>query len=142
MNIIVYPVPAKESRKSFAKLEDHEQTDFVNNLGQLFCAMASKRDQKDQHGFDCSTCDSNGAAGAVILPIEEADAMVNILVVLIKQSRSCKSKQSRVAMMNTLCRVLRHVPSSDHVDLSASYLGQYCLNSLRSSARELRIGAR
>lgn len=45
----------------------------------------------------------------------------------------------RIAAMVTLKRVLMHSPNSDHMHLSSSTSGEFCLHSLRSSIRELRV---
>ena len=43
--------------------------------------------------------------------------------------------------MLSLRRCMNHILSSTHTDLSTSPLGEWCLRSLRSSSRELRIAA-
>ncbi|KAL9039802.1 MAG: hypothetical protein Q9180_002315, partial [Flavoplaca navasiana] len=47
----------------------------------------------------------------------------------------------RVAAMLAIERALRHCEEQAHLDLTASVLGQCCLQALRSSSRDLRIAA-
>jgi serine/threonine-protein kinase ATR len=44
-------------------------------------------------------------------------------------------------VMFALRRFALHFPNADLLDLEVSNLGQWCLKSLRSSVRELRIAA-
>lgn len=45
----------------------------------------------------------------------------------------------RIAAMVTLRRILMHSPNLDQMHLSSSTSGEFCLHSLRSSIRELRV---
>lgn len=52
-----------------------------------------------------------------------------------------KSKHLRVISMGTVQACLEQTTESSHLDLGNSRLGQYCLRSLQSSLRELRLAA-
>jgi serine/threonine-protein kinase ATR len=52
-----------------------------------------------------------------------------------------KSKHVRVVSMGTVQACLEHTTESSLLDLGNSRLGQYCLRSLQSSLRELRLAA-
>ena len=139
------PIPgslAKRHSEAFATFDDGSQTQLFNNLGLACCALALKRSGRNQNYAECASCDCGVSNGVMILAPEEADAIMQAFSATLKQTRTCKSKHSRAAMMNALCRILKHAPSSENFDLAASQIGQYCLASLRSSVRELRIGAR
>lgn len=68
--------------------------------------------------------------------------VIDTYLELTKLLRSSKLRKPRIAAIQALPRVLRHSTDTDQFSLSSSYLGQHCLASLRSSLRELRIGAR
>jgi serine/threonine-protein kinase ATR len=53
-----------------------------------------------------------------------------------QQSRRC-----RVIAMFALRRFALHFSNAELIDLETSRLGQWCLTSLRSSIRELRVAA-
>lgn len=64
-----------------------------------------------------------------------------ILEKLVKSPGFRDSRRPRVYAMARLQRMLRHTVLPEFRDLGQSILGQWCVQSLRSSIRELRIGA-
>ena len=48
---------------------------------------------------------------------------------------------SRVAAMRAVQRLLAHTNNPDHLDMRSSVLGQWCLQAICSSLRDLRISA-
>lgn len=64
-----------------------------------------------------------------------------ILATLVKNPSFRESRRTRVYTMVRLQRMLRHTVDLEFRDLELSVLGQWCVQSLRSSIRELRIGA-
>ncbi|EGO53602.1 phosphatidyl inositol 3-kinase [Neurospora tetrasperma FGSC 2508] len=64
-----------------------------------------------------------------------------ILEKLVKSPGFRDSRRPRVYAMVRLQRMLRHTVLPKFRDLEQSILGQWCVQSLRSSIRELRIGA-
>ena len=91
----------------------------------------------------CATCDSPSQAGLV--PAQNgrslAENLYNLMLELVRMSQEQKHPPPRVAAMVSLKRLLIHTPCSSHLELKSSSLGQWCLQSLRSSVRELRLAA-
>lgn len=52
-----------------------------------------------------------------------------------------RSTKPRVAGMIALRHILMHDPNDEHIKLASSPFGEWCLHSLRSSVRELRLVA-
>jgi serine/threonine-protein kinase ATR len=53
--------------------------------------------------------------------------------------RLSRTPGPRIAAMVALRRILMHSPNLTHMHLSSSASGEFCLHSLRSSIRELRV---
>lgn len=66
---------------------------------------------------------------------------ISILATLVNSPRFHDSKRSRVLAMIALRTFATHFTDEEFLDLEASSLGQWCLQSLQSSVRELRIAA-
>lgn len=71
----------------------------------------------------------------------ESAEMFSTIVSLIKLSKTQKIRRPRVAAMLALKRLLSHTVMEEHLDLATSAFGQWCLQALHSSTRELRIAA-
>ena len=128
----------------YLQLPEDEQSLLFLLLGRLACTAMSGWDQDLSTMPNCPDCnDSNAQQKHSKVPdAPDITIVSDTLVDLIKLLRSSKSRKPRVAAMQALPRVLRHTADKEYLDLSSSYLGQHCLASLRSSLRELRIGAR
>ena len=74
---------------------------------------------------------------------DEADRnhFYEILSSLIHTRAVQSSKQLRCLSMFAIQRFACHASSSDHLDIGVSAIGQYCMQGLRSSVREIRIAA-
>ena len=64
-----------------------------------------------------------------------------IMMKLIKTCQGQKASRPRIAAMVALNRVFAHTNRNEHLDLRISPLGQWCLQCVKSSIRDLRIGA-
>lgn len=64
-----------------------------------------------------------------------------IFVNLVADESFLKSRRQRVVAMICIRRLVTHTDDSHVFDLETSELGQWCLQSLQSSIRELRIAA-
>lgn len=128
----------------YLQLPDYEQSLLFRLLGCLACTATSGWDQDLSTAFTCPYCDDSNTLLKYGKVPEAADTTTvsDTLIDLMKLLRSSKSRKPRVAAIQALPRVLRHTADMEYLDLSSSYLGQHCLASLRSSLRELRIGAR
>jgi serine/threonine-protein kinase ATR len=60
---------------------------------------------------------------------------------LLQVTTFSESRKPRVSAMVALRRIANHCNSSDFLDMEVSVAAQWCLKSLHSSLRELRIAA-
>lgn len=130
-------------------MSDILQSQFFRQLGLLACASARKtvgdagKQTSEARSLQCDGCDAEsgqllGESDAnVIFP----RTVLNIISAVIDQPRHQKSRQSRVAAMMAFRRALSHVHDESFWDLASVKLGQWCLQALQSSIRELRIAA-
>lgn len=72
---------------------------------------------------------------------EEAQAYERILSRLLSWPGIHRLKRPRVLVMLAIQRYVNHAAEGESLDISKSPLGQWCLKSLHSSLRELRIAA-
>jgi len=71
----------------------------------------------------------------------EAEGIFAAIASLIKLPETQKFRRPRVAAMLALKRLLSHTANMNHLDLTSSPFGQWCLQALHSSIRELRVAA-
>ena len=92
--------------------------------------------------LSCSICDD----GAQTLPPNTVDtlfrgAWFEIFSRLIRLPTFLDSRRPRIAAMQILRRLVLHCDDPELLSLETSGLGQWCIQSLNSSVRELRIAA-
>ena len=109
-------------------------------------SLSVKRDiDGNINNSKCFLCDGTPPPDSVVLDARKCQAVCGDVVVtftkLIKSPAFAEARQPRVLAMVALKRFTTHFNSSDFKDLSRSPLGQWCVASLTSSARELRIAA-
>lgn len=92
----------------------------------------------------CQSCDGDSSNLPLTVAWEgpELEEVFFTMVTLVKLPRAQKYRRPRVAAMLALKRIVIHTANTDHLDLAASPLGQWCLQALHSSNRELRVAAR
>ena len=117
-------------------------------MGLLACAAAGtltfeEVDGRNSELMNCSICDGEVSSSplAVILETPERDEILIALETLIKSPEMQNSRKPRVWAMLALGRVIRHSGDGKHLELSSSTFGGWCLQSCRSSLRELRLAA-
>lgn len=91
----------------------------------------------------CRICESDSIVASHSDPLinrssEEAQLA---LAKLIKLPSFLESRKARVVAMLALKRFAVHCSNPEFINLEISPLGQWCLQSLQSSVRELRIAA-
>ena len=91
----------------------------------------------------CYICDTDVRDNTVSALWEGpgSEEAFSTIVNLIKLPKPQKLRRPRVAAMLALKRLLSHIVKGEHLDLTASASGQWCLQALNSSLRELRIAA-
>ncbi len=110
-------------------------------LGQIACgdSLGSRNPETGSSlpHSNCPICDYgiNPDLAETSSDTERIDLFV-ALVPLIQ-----RSAKTRVIAMVALMRLLAHTPSLENMDISNCAVGEWCLQSLRSSSRELRISA-
>jgi serine/threonine-protein kinase ATR len=132
----------------FAQLSNADRCRAMRQLGYIPCASAGTLTlnyDRDGNVYEtrCSICESEGPASTVAANYDDALAAEAIatFVKLIDLPDFEESRKPRVQAMVTLRHFAMHFKDSEFLDLETSKLGQWCLKSLRSSMRELRIAA-
>lgn len=118
----------------------HQVLIFMN---QIPCALGGKLRVTEGLGLNakivCNVCDTDDYehSSGTDWKCSEVGELCNMLVSIIP--RLSRSPKLRITAMTALRRNLVHVPYSSHLQLTSSVFGEFCLHSLRSSVRELRI---
>ena len=97
----------------------------------------------DPQTSDCSPCDARliFRANQPLLHDSVSKQIFDIFSELFQLLQMPKRKGPRLVAMTALKHLLFHAPSGEHHDLTKSIYGQWCLQALGASARELRIAA-
>jgi serine/threonine-protein kinase ATR len=135
-----------------SNLPDHERHAALNALGRLSCAGAECL--KESNGlkgtpktFQCTICDArsplafNSALKSDIHAQSKEQHISESISQLIKCSRFQRHSDARISLALAIRRIVNHVNAPTVIDLGTSAMGQWCLRSLQSSLRELRIAA-
>ncbi|KAJ5225141.1 hypothetical protein N7468_006366 [Penicillium chermesinum] len=130
--------------KTYETLSESQKSDVLEVIGKVPCAMAGMLVQKPSQvagrkTLFCKECDfgqhANGEKSkSDIRAFEELWAIFDFIL-----PKLTRTPGPRIGAMITLRRILMHSPSVDQMHLSASTPGEFCLHSLRSSIRELRV---
>jgi serine/threonine-protein kinase ATR len=95
--------------------------------------------------WTCFQCDGTPPPKSIVLDSERCQTVCGAAVVtfakLIKLSAFAEARQPRVLAMVALKKYAIHFNNAEFMDLKSSPLGQWCVVSLKSSSRELRISA-
>ena len=127
---------SRTSSETFKRLSDAQQADVLDLLGLTACQLASQSLEPI-----CPNCDQNGQATNHV-PIATAasnDELLKTLLVLIR-SISRRSR-ARVSAMKALRHIIMHIASPENWKLDQTPAGDWCLQSLKSSSRDLRVVA-
>lgn len=92
-----------------------------------------------EDNFNCRICDSKcrdiePESNSSILKSDELCQILNHII-----SNLSRTANLRIAATVALRRTLMHTSDPAHMQLASSAFGEFCLNSLRSSVRELRL---
>jgi len=140
-----------ENSECFSQLEDTERSKAMRLLGMMPCAGAGTLTvTRDRHGeitdAECTVCDGTESLSHPTMTKSVHDGAVEthavaVLSTLIKVPEFELSRKPRILAMIALRKFALHFEATQFMDLEESPLGQWCLTSLRSSVRELRIAA-
>ena len=143
----LYGTIAHANSDRFPALSEDDQISVLSAIGQLSCAGAKTLSGISDSGqllnHACSVCDAKiGSTRPVSLSEDPGiDELFTAIENLFKLIQKPKWRGPRIAVMLALRRLLSHSTSFVQFDLSKSLLGQWCLQSMRSSLRDLRIAA-
>lgn len=130
--------------QSFTGLSDDEKCELLSSVGRISCAVAGALSNRLSVGASkdmllCHVCDHEdhrtdfGFSGQ----LHDFDHLWSAFSYMLP--RLTRAPSVRITAMAALRRTLVHAPSSSQMQLASSDFGEFCLHSLRSSIRELRI---
>lgn len=121
--------------EQFTSMNDKQRVDLIYRLGILSCAL----DGEDWS--NCSFC-HRSRTRPIENPYPEVITMLSELFTELAQIDAfLESRRPRVAAMIVIRSIISHTRSPNVLDVEKSGLGRWCLFSLRSSIRELRVSA-
>lgn len=138
-----------QSSARFSSLDETGQCTLLSCLGQLACFKAIETDSPGtaQERYlakpTCPECDTGSPLKNQDAWLSETDSngLMRVLAALTRVPHIQKSGRPRVVAMLAFNRIFNHCREMTHLDITTSTLGQYCLHSLRSSSRDVRIAA-
>lgn len=131
-------------RNLYEGASEPQRTQFLQSFSKLSCAVVGTLVRKPsglitRAALFCQRCDSD--QHKVDNPSEKEmtgyEDLWNILNFILP--RLSRTPGPRIAAMVALRRILMHSPNLNHTHLSSSASGEFCLHSIRSSIRELRV---
>jgi serine/threonine-protein kinase ATR len=137
------------SRDCFAALDETDQCKAIELLGLIPCVASgylSARCTNDEiKDPKCLLCEGSPLPDSVerdeLKCREISSEAILTFSNLIKSPNFGSSKRPRILAMYMLRKFALHYDNPEFLDLEMSPLGQWCLGSLKSSLRELRIAA-
>ncbi len=127
---------SKTASGHFKRLSEEQQCAALELLGMTSCQLASS-----SLDHQCSNCDeSNGVPGSnFIAVIPSSEELLKTLLVLVQNIP--RHSRARIIAMASLRRIILHTDSIEDLKLGQTPAGEWCLQSLKSSSRDLRIMA-
>ncbi|KAK4181386.1 hypothetical protein QBC36DRAFT_366889 [Triangularia setosa] len=132
---------------TYPQLNEDEQCRLIELISRLFCAADNtltvhKHIAPQTVNFQCLYCSGTSNMSPVsTYDTELKNLGLCYLSKLIPLQEFVESRRPRVFAMISLRRIARHVPNGEFWDNGKSVPGKWCLQSLGSSVRELRIAA-
>jgi serine/threonine-protein kinase ATR len=136
-------------RQLYSELDDANRYSAIEYLGMIPCAASGTLTVTyDEDGAPrystCSICEDSKYSGPKSKQDNCEQARNDSIMVfnnIIKSQPFQDSRKPRVLAMITLRKFTSHFRTPEFIDLETSPLAHWCLKSLRSSVRELRIAA-
>jgi serine/threonine-protein kinase ATR len=132
------------NRNLYEGASEPQRTQFLQVLSKLPCAVVGTLMRKpsgliSSDTLFCHKCDSDQHdlghfPEGEIADYEDLWTILNFVL-----PRLSRTPGPRISAMVALRRILMHSPNLNHMHLSSSTPGEFCLHSLRSSIRELRV---
>ena len=128
---------------TFRKLSEKDQCQVIAEIGLIPCAGSKSLhaiSKIDLLGMSCRTCDEDlPLSPRALWEDSHANELFEVLSAILSALQKCS--KARVLALLALRRLLAHTSDPSHFRLGHTSLGEWCLHSLRSSLREVRIAA-
>ncbi len=135
-------------RSTYPSLSDSDKVRLIHLIANVCCAAdetltMTASDDGESPRFDCPGCRTLGGNpdASTCIDVIAKKFAIEIFVCLLQIATFSESRKPRVAAMVSLRRIAKHCDSSEFIDMEVSFAAQWCLKSLHSSQRELRIAA-
>lgn len=131
----------------FEQMSDHARCKAINLLGRIPCAAdktlkVSKAEPLKKQTFNCTVCCApRENERPECKDIATKATATRLLCQLVQQDCFKESKRPRIVAMIVLRRFVFHSCDPELLDIEISAPGQWCVQSLQSSIRELRIAS-
>ncbi|KAM0333504.1 hypothetical protein ACHAQA_002167 [Verticillium albo-atrum] len=133
---------------AYPKLTEDDQCNVIDLLSRTCCLAdgaltRTQQDHKKLRGPYCQHCAGNATVGPRAGQTEakaKLEAQV-IFAKLVAHESFLGSRRPRIVAMVCIRRLIIHTDDTNAFDLETSEFGKWCLQSLQSSVRELRIAA-
>ncbi|KAI6601117.1 hypothetical protein MCOR14_004531 [Pyricularia oryzae] len=131
----------------FSSLDEHQACQVLELLASISCAtdntLTTTSSPSNTQNIHCKFCSfyDRGRKTPLCLDISAKSMVAKVFGRIVKLPSLTNSKKSRVVAMMALRKVASHTRDPDLLDLEKSVTGHWCLQSLNSSVRELRIAA-
>ncbi|CEF77084.1 unnamed protein product [Fusarium graminearum] len=143
-----FPDLEQQFLDTFPSLDEARQCLTLDLLSRVSC-LADRRGplSNDEKASDanthCSVCETNAfsSRSTPYAAMVQKSRVETLFTQLIRLPIVAESRRPRVAAMMALRKVILHCDDAEILNLETSALGQWCLQSLNSSIRELRIAA-
>ena len=130
-------------------MSEENQCSAFASIGLLACASARTLSSPFDTTSEsyrlpkCSVCDTMPQARGATFTWEgdQSEKLFAFVSKLVKTPQLQRSTRPRIAAMAALRRLLFHTASISHLNLSKSTFGQWCMQALHSSIRDLRLAA-
>ncbi|KAJ4263990.1 serine/threonine-protein kinase M1 [Fusarium torreyae] len=143
-----FPSFEQRALDAFSTADESHQCLALDLLSQISCLADSGTEPPTAASpkvteFHCPICEKNtfpsrSMSHEAVIHKSRVEAL---FAKLIRLPILAESRRPRVAAMMALRRVIVHCDDAELLNLETSVLGQWCLQSLNSSVRELRIAA-
>ena len=127
--------------KCFVNIPEDSQCKLFEIFARIACTSASPVRQSQ---FDCPACattPNDDFSSRVDMHSKESEMLLHILISIFKLPEFQRSNRPRVTAMVAVRKILLHCVEPDQLNLKASVFGQWALQCLRSSSRDLRVAA-
>ncbi|KAI0204129.1 phosphatidylinositol 3 [Astrocystis sublimbata] len=135
-------------RSTYSELAELDKLRVIHLIADICCAADETLaigdcETQDSPMTECSYCRSSRTQSnaPICIDVTAKKLAIEIFVCLLQIDSFPEVRKPRVAAMVSLRRIARHCNYSELIDMEISLPAQWCLKSLHSSQRELRIAA-